>query len=138
MRSFGLAALAGALFAVGLAVGGMTAPSKVTAFLDVGGAWDPTLAFVMAAAIAVYAPVARLVRGRSRPVLDERFHWPTLHAIDARLIGGAALFGVGWGLSGYCPGPAVVALGSGAASAAVFVAALLGGVALVRLVVVDR
>jgi len=91
-----LAAAAGALFALGLVIGGMTIPAKVTGFLDVGGAWDPQLAFVMVAAIAVYAPALRWIRGR-RPLAAARFQWPTARAIDARLVGGAALFGIGWG-----------------------------------------
>jgi len=135
VRAVVLAVLAGAVFAIGLAVAGMTVPAKVTGFLDVGGAWDPTLALVMAGAIAVYAPVARIVR-RRRPLVSEQFHWPTPRAIDARLIGGAAIFGVGWGLSGYCPGPALTSIGSGAASALVFVAAMIAGIVVTR--AVDR
>jgi uncharacterized protein len=123
--------LAGAIFAIGLAVGGMTIPAKVTAFLDVGGAWDPQLAYVMVGAIAVYAPLVRVIRRRSAPRLDARFYWPEPAAVDARLIGGAMIFGVGWGLSGYCPGPALVSLASGT-SALVFVAAMLGGIAIGR------
>jgi uncharacterized protein len=136
VRAVALAVLAGAVFAIGLTVAGMTVPAKVTGFLDVGGAWDPTLALVMAGAIAVAAPLVRLVRRRSRPLASEQFHWPTPRAIDARLIGGAAIFGVGWGLSGYCPGPALTSIGSGAASALVFVAAMIAGIAAVR--AVDR
>lgn len=136
MRAVALAVLAGAVFAIGLAVSGMTVPAKVTGFLDVGGAWDPTLALVMAGAIAVYAPVVRIVRRRRRPLASEQFHWPTPRAIDARLVGGAAIFGVGWGLSGYCPGPALTSIGSGAASALVFVAAMIAGIVVAR--AVDR
>ncbi|HEY6179673.1 MAG TPA: DUF6691 family protein [Kofleriaceae bacterium] len=136
MKGAALAVFAGAVFAIGLAVGGMTIPAKVTGFLDVGGAWDPTLALVMAGAIAVYAPVVRIVRRRHRPLASEQFHWPTPRVIDARLIGGAAIFGVGWGLSGYCPGPALTSIGSGAASALVFVAAMIAGIAVTR--AVDR
>ena len=131
-----VAVLAGALFAIGLVVSGMTVPGKITAFLDVGGAWDPTLALVMLGAIAVYAPIARIVQRRRQPLLAERFHWPPLRPIDARLVGGAAIFGVGWGLSGYCPGPALTSIGSGAASALVFVAAMIAGIAITR--AVDR
>lgn len=123
----GLVAFAGgALFAVGLAVGGMTQPAKVIGFLDVTGDWDPSLIFVMAGAIAVHAIVYRLVRRRSAPFLAERFAVPTRRDLDPRLIGGAALFGVGWGLGGYCPGPGVTALVSGSAPALVFVASMLG------------
>jgi uncharacterized membrane protein YedE/YeeE len=123
-----VAVIAGAIFAVGLAIGGMTIPSKITAFLDVGGAWDPALAFVMAGALAVYAPLSRVIRRRPAPVLDARFHVPAPAAIDARLIGGAMIFGVGWGLSGYCPGPALVSLGGGGGGALVFVAAMVVGI----------
>jgi uncharacterized membrane protein YedE/YeeE len=132
VKEFALAAIAGAVFAIGLAVGGMTVPAKVTGFLDVGGAWDPTLAFVMAGAIAVYAPIARIVQRRRRPLVAERFHWPTLRAIDARLVAGAAIFGIGWGLSGYCPGPALTSIGSGATGVLVFVAAMIAGIAITR------
>jgi uncharacterized membrane protein YedE/YeeE len=132
---FALAVIAGAVFALGLAIGGMTVPSKVTGFLDVGGAWDPALALVMAGALLVYAPLLRIIRRRGRPLADEQFHWPAQRAIDARLIGGAAIFGVGWGLSGYCPGPALASLVGGASSAIVFVAAMIGGIAIARALV---
>lgn len=132
MKAFVLAALAGALFAIGLTVGGMTIPAKVTGFLDIGGAWDPQLAFVMAGAIAVYASLLRIIRRRPAPLVADRFHWPTASAIDARLIGGAALFGVGWGLSGYCPGPALISLVGGGSGAIVFVIAMIVGIAVVR------
>lgn len=130
--SVALAAAAGVLFALGLALADMTSPARVRAFLDVGGSWDGTLAFVMAGAIAVYAPVARLVRRRGRPWRAAQFHWPEHEAIDARLVAGAALFGVGWGLSGYCPGPALVALGTGGTGVLVFVATLIAGIAITR------
>jgi uncharacterized protein len=128
---FVLAALAGAVFALGLAISGMTIPARVTGFLDVGGAWDPTLAFVMAGAIAVYAPLLRIIRGRGRPVLADAFSWPTARAIDLRLIGGSAIFGVGWGLSGYCPGPALASL-AGGGTAVIFLVAMLAGIAVAR------
>lgn len=132
MKSFVLAALAGALFAAGLVVGGMTIPAKVTGFLDVGGAWDPQLAFVMAGAVAVYAAFLRIIRRRAAPFLADRFHWPAARTIDARLVGGAAVFGVGWGLSGYCPGPALASLAAGSSSVLVFVVAMIGGMAITR------
>lgn len=112
-RTVVVAAAAGVVFALGLVLADMTSPARVLAFLDLAR-WDPTLAFVMAGAIAVYAPVARLVRARPAPLLGARFHWPAPAAIDRRLLAGAALFGVGWGLAGYCPGPALVAAGTGA------------------------
>lgn len=121
---------AGALFAVGLVLAGMTQPAKVIAFLDVGGAWDPSLAFVMGGAIAVHLVGLRLVLRRRAPLLDGAFHLPMRRDLDLRLFGGAALFGVGWGLAGYCPGPGLVALGDGGATALVFVGASSVGMAL--------
>jgi len=118
-----LVALAvGLVFGAGLLVSGMTQPAKVLAFLDVTGSWDPSLMFVMASAIPVYAVVYRLALRRPRPLLSDAFVLPSRSGLDARLIGGAALFGIGWGLSGYCPGPAVVSLASGALDVVVFVA----------------
>jgi uncharacterized membrane protein YedE/YeeE len=126
-----VAAALGALFAIGLAISGMAAPGKVLGFLDATrGAWDPQLAFVMAGAIAACVAVRRFAR-RSTPLLAAEFSAPGHTAIDARLVGGAALFGVGWGLSGYCPGPALVSLSS--TSALVFSGAMIAGIALARL-----
>jgi uncharacterized membrane protein YedE/YeeE len=126
--------VAGAVFAVGLALSGMTDPGKVLGFLDVAGAWDPTLVFVMAGAVGVYTPLYALItRRRRRPLLAPAFALPAGRAIDRRLLGGAALFGVGWGLSGYCPGPALTSLGAAAAPAAVFAAAMVAGMAAWRL-----
>lgn len=105
-----VALFAGALFGLGLAVSGMMDPATVTGFLDFAGDWDPTLMFVMGGALLVSIPAVRLVLRRSRPVLADGFALPTKSAVDARLLGGAGLFGVGWGLSGFCPGPAVAAL----------------------------
>ena len=121
----------GALFAVGLALSGMTHPRKVLGFLDVTGRWDPSLALVMGGAIAVMAPIVALAQKRSRPLFAERLHEPTSHAIDGRLLGGAALFGVGWGVAGFCPGPALVSLATGALPALAFVLAMLAGIWLV-------
>jgi len=117
----------GLVFAVGLVVGGMTQPGKVIGFLDVFGAWDPSLAFVMGGAVATHAILRPLVLRRGAPVFSARFSLPTLTAIDGRLLAGAALFGVGWGIAGYCPGPAVVATGAGAKNAIVFTVAMLVG-----------
>ena len=127
------AAGAGVLFGAGLIVSGMTNPQKVLAFLDPLGKWDPSLAFVMAGAIAVHALAYRLVPKLSKPLAAHEFHVPRSRAIDPRLVLGAATFGVGWGLAGYCPGPSVVAAGSGSAGAGIFVLALLAGVAFVRM-----
>jgi hypothetical protein len=125
--------LAGLVFAIGLGVGGMTQPAKVLAFLDVTGRWDPSLALVMAGAIAVYAPVSHWALRRSAPLFASRFQVPTRRDLDASLIGGAVLFGLGWGLAGYCPGPALVSLAAGASGVVLFVAAMLAGMGLERL-----
>lgn len=122
--------LAGLVFGLGLIAAGMTDPMKVRAFLDLTGAWDPSLALVMGAAIAVGLPATLIARRRGRSWSGAPIEWPPSNAIDARLIGGGVLFGIGWGLAGLCPGPALVALGSGGGEAAIFVAAMLGGMAL--------
>lgn len=127
-RRFVTAFLSGALFAAGLVLGGMTQPSKVLGFLDLFGDWDPSLALVMGGALLVHAPLYRLIRRRSAPILEAKFYLPTRRDLDLRLIGGAALFGVGWGLGGYCPGPGLASLVSGR-EALVFVAAMIVGAA---------
>ena len=116
---------AGLVFGVGLAISGMTDPSRVIAFLDVAH-WDPTLMFVMGGAIAVHAPCVWLLRRRGRTLVG-KLELPPGAVIDARLVGGAAVFGIGWGLSGYCPGPALVSLISGSLGPVVFVAGLMMG-----------
>jgi uncharacterized membrane protein YedE/YeeE len=121
------------LFALGLGLGGMTQPTRVLAFLDVAGRWDARLALVMAGAIATYAPLYRWALGRGRPVLAPAFELPTRRDVDRRLLGGAALFGIGWGLAGLCPGPALTALGSGEPAAVAFVLAMLVGIAAQRM-----
>jgi hypothetical protein len=128
-----LASLAcGMLFGAGLAVGGMTNPAKVLAFLDVAGAWNPTLAFVMASALAVNASAYAWTRRRARPLLSEAFALPARRELDASLLGGAALFGIGWGMVGLCPGPALAGLARGEPEVAVFVAAMVVGMLLQR------
>lgn len=126
-----LAALGvGLLFAGGLALAGMTQPAKVIAFFDFSEgltSWDPSLAFVMAGGMAVYFPVFRWFSRRERPLLDVRFRLPTRKDIDGRLIGGAALFGIGWGLAGFCPGPALTSVGALSGSAVFIVLGMLGG-----------
>lgn len=123
-----LAALAsGTLFGAGLAWSGMTDPARVTGFLDVAGAWDPTLALVMIAGLSVATPAFRLILGRPRPLLDERFRLPTKTALDGPLLAGAAVFGVGWGLAGLCPGPALAGLVTGSPLVLLFVAAMVAG-----------
>jgi len=125
-----VALFAGALFGVGLAVSGMTNPARIVGFLDVAGEWDPTLMFVMGGALLVTIPAFRLILGHPRPLLADGFALPTKTALDGRLLGGAALFGIGWGLSGFCPGPAVVALVTGLLPVFLFVAAMVGGMAI--------
>lgn len=126
--SLSLAALIGALFGAGLLISGMTQPAKVIGFLDPTRGWDPSLAFVMGGAAAVYAIVFRWVRAhRSRPWLDVSFHLPTRRDLDRPLVLGAALFGIGWGLGGLCPGPGMVVAASGSVTGLAFVAAMLLG-----------
>ena len=124
-----VALFAGTLFGVGLAVSGMMNPARVVGFLDVAGEWDPTLAFVMGGALLVTIPAFRAILNRPRPVFADGFDLPTKSALDGRLLGGAALFGVGWGLSGFCPGPAVAALTTGLAPVFAFVVAMVAGMA---------
>ncbi len=127
-----VAAICGLLFAFGLGLGGMTNPLKVQAFLDVLGNWDPSLMFVMGGGIAVGFWAFRAARRRGHPILGGHFGWPSATRIDAKLVAGAAIFGIGWGLTGFCPGPALVALGSGRTDAAVTVASMVLGMLLVR------
>ena len=125
-----IAAISGLVFGIGLIASGMTDPAKVKGFLDLAGAWDPSLGLVMGGAIAVGVGAFALAKRRKRSWTGERIELSTSTVIDARLIGGGVLFGVGWGVAGYCPGPALVALGSGSASAGLFVLAMLAGMAL--------
>jgi uncharacterized membrane protein YedE/YeeE len=122
-----VAAIAGVLFGAGLLLSGMARSANVLGFLDVGGDWNPALAFVMVGAIGVHAICYRVILRRLRPIHDTRFHVPADRAIDARLLGGAAIFGVGWGISGFCPGPALISAAGGVTSALVFVGAMLLG-----------
>ena len=125
--TLGLSLVSGLLFGLGLIAGGMTQPLKVKAFLDLFGAWDPSLALVMGGAIVVGLVAFAAARKRSLAFSGEPIEWPTLTRIDTRLLLGGVLFGVGWGIAGFCPGPALVALGSGFGPAAIFVAAMLAG-----------
>jgi uncharacterized membrane protein YedE/YeeE len=118
---------AGFVFGIGLIVSQMASPAKVLGFLDLAGRWDPSLAFVMAGAIAVAVFGFALAGRRPATLLGTPFLLPTTRVIDRRLVGGALVFGVGWGLGGFCPGPALVALGAGQVKAFVFVAAMLAG-----------
>jgi uncharacterized membrane protein YedE/YeeE len=124
----------GLLFAIGLVLSGMTEPGRIMGFLDVVGVWDPSLLFVMVGAIGVFAPLYRLSLRRPRPMLAATFHVPGRATIDGRLLGGAALFGIGWGLSGFCPGPAVVSAGTLALEPVLFVLAILVGMQAFRLI----
>lgn len=123
----GAALVAGIVFGLGLIVSGMTDPAKVQNFLDLAGTWDPSLAFVMGGAVLIAFAGYRLATASGAPLFGDRFLLPTSTQIDRRLVGGAALFGVGWGLAGFCPGPAIASLYTGGVSAWIFVAAMLAG-----------
>ncbi len=122
--------LIGVLFGLGLIISGMTNPAKILVFLDIAGAWDPSLIFVMGGAVLVGLIAFYLAKNRTQSFLGGAMHIPTRRDIDRPLIIGSALFGVGWGLAGFCPGPALVSLGSGELKALVFVVAMLGGMLL--------
>ena len=128
------ALLAGLVFGFGLILSGMVNPAKVLAFLDLAGAWDPSLALVMVGAIGVAFPAFRWLAGRSRSVFAEPLHLPTRRDIDKPLVLGSLGFGVGWGLAGLCPGPALVALGALRFEAVLFVAAMLAGMGLYEVI----
>ena len=124
------AGLVGLVFGLGLILGGMTNPAKVIGFLDLAGAWDPSLGLVMGGAMVVAAVAFKVAKRRARSVLGATLQIPQSRVIDKRLILGSLAFGAGWGLAGFCPGPALVSVASGAAEALVFVAAMLAGMAL--------
>ena len=128
-----LALACGLLFGAGLVVSDMINPARVLAFLDVAGDWDPALAFVMGGALIPSLTAYAVRRRLERPLLDDRFHVPTNRQIDARLVGGAVIFGLGWGLVGLCPGPAFAALFSGKWQVPVFIVSMLAGMALYRM-----
>jgi len=134
MTALVTAFVSGMIFSIGLGISGMTQPAKVTAFLDFTGNWDPSLACVMIGAIAVHAILYRVIRRRPTPLFASAFSIPTRQDIDPRLLGGSALFGIGWGLGGFCPGPAVTSLASGHLSVVLFVAAMIGGMSLYKIV----
>ncbi len=119
--------LAGLLFGAGLVISGMADPEKVLAFLTLDRRWNPSLAVVMASALAVTLPGYAWLRRRQAPLLGGRFEQPAQRAIDGRLLGGALLFGLGWGLAGYCPGPAIVSAGLGQSGALLFLPAMIAG-----------
>ncbi|WP_431025688.1 DUF6691 family protein [Halomonas sp. H5] len=124
--------IAGLLFGLGLAISGMTDPARVLGFLDIAGAWDPTLMFVLGGAVLTTFIGYRLVWRRGAPLVGNAFRLPTRQDIDARLIAGSALFGIGWGLSGYCPGPAFASLGGLTMPLAAMLLAMLAGWFLAR------
>ena len=122
-----LATLSGLIFGLGLIASGMTNPYKVRSFLDITGNWDPSLALVMGGAIAITSLAFFAARRRTHAFSGDALEWPSKTGIDARLLVGGALFGVGWGLAGFCPGPAIVAMGAGIQDAWIFGAAMLVG-----------
>ena len=125
--------ISGLVFGIGLIVSGMANPAKVLGFLDLAGRWDPSLALVMAGAIAVGGMGFAFARRRRVTLLGTPMQLPTARDIDRRLVGGSLLFGVGWGLAGFCPGPAIVALGAGEMKALVFVVAMIAGMGIYEL-----
>jgi uncharacterized membrane protein YedE/YeeE len=124
------AGLSGLVFGFGLALSGMLDPARVLGFLDVFGAWNPSLAFVLGGAVATASIGAWLSRRLPRPAFDESFHLPQTREIDGKLLGGAAIFGVGWGMAGLCPGPAVASITLGVPATLVFLVAMLAGMAI--------
>jgi uncharacterized protein len=127
-----VAVACGVVFATGLGISGMTDPAKVIGFLDVFGRWDPSLGFVMVGAIGVHLGAARWALRAARPLGANHFVLPSTNTVDARLVGGSALFGLGWGATGYCPGPALVDLVAPSQGLVTFVAAMLAGIAAFR------
>lgn len=128
-----MAFVTGLIFGLGLILSGMTDPSKVIGFLDLAGKWDPSLAFVMGGAVLVASIGFHFAKGRTRAILGDAMRLPTATQIDRRLVLGGLAFGAGWGLSGYCPGPALASLAQGGAKPLIFVAAMLAGMAIYEL-----
>ncbi|MDR5018838.1 YeeE/YedE thiosulfate transporter family protein [Yersinia rochesterensis] len=126
--------LAGVVFGLGLIIAGMANPAKVLGFLDIAGSWDPSLALVMAAAVAIATLGFGWAKKRKTSLLGQPFQLPTSTRIDRRLIGGSVLFGIGWGLAGICPGPALVLLGAGIYKGVIFAAAMVAGMAIFSLI----
>ena len=121
---------AGTVFGLGLAMSGMLDPARVRGFLDIFGAWDPSLAFVLGGAVTVALAGMAVLRRLRRPAFDEGFHLPATSPIDRRLVLGSAIFGIGWGMAGFCPGPALASLSLGLAPVVLFVVAMLAGMTL--------
>lgn len=133
MQKVLIAGLIGLIFGTGIAVSGMANPAKVLNFFDFAGTWNPSLAFVMGGALVVTAIGYFFILKRPAPVFDRTFHLPTRKDVDAPLLAGSAVFGIGWGISGFCPGGSIPALGLGEPDALIFVAAMVGGLVLARL-----
>jgi len=129
-----MALITGLVFGIGLIVAGMTNPAKVLGFLDLAGRWDPSLALVMAGAILVALPAFRIAAKRRQSLLGEPMHLPTATRIDRRLVLGSLAFGAGWGLAGFCPGPALASLATGAVQPLIFCAAMLAGMGIFELI----
>jgi uncharacterized protein len=134
MPALALALLTGLVFGTGIALSGMINPAKVLNFFDIAGTWDPSLAFVMGGALIVTAIGYRFVLKSPRPLFDRQFHLPTRKDIDMSLLAGSAVFGIGWGIAGFCPGGSIPALGLMQTDAAIFVAAMVAGIAITRAV----
>lgn len=133
MKKQALAALlSGALFSLGLGLSGMTQPDKVMGFLDFTGAWEPALLFVMGGAVMVYFATFRLIARRKAPLFAPQFLIPSRQDVTGRLLAGAGLFGIGWGLAGFCPGPAIVSAGTGSTDVLLFLVSMIGGMLLYR------
>lgn len=132
LRSLIVALLAGLLFGLGLGISEMLSPSRVLGFLDIFGLWDPTLLFVMGGALLVTFPAFRMARHMQGPLFDSKFALPTRKDIDAKLVQGAVLFGIGWGLVGLCPGPAITGLASLNTQVLLFFVAMVGGMLLYK------
>ena len=122
----------GVVFALGLGLSQMTNPNKVLSFLDFFGEWDPSLAFVMGAALGINVFLFRVILKRDRPLFDTRFHLPEYQRVDTRLVAGSAIFGLGWGIAGFCPGAAIAAIPTGVTSVLLFLASMAGGMLLFR------
>jgi uncharacterized membrane protein YedE/YeeE len=131
MRLF-ITYLIGLIFGTGIAISGMANPAKVLNFFDIAGTWDPSLIFVMGGALVTTFIGYRLVFGRTQPILADQFQVPSNRALDARLLGGSAVFGIGWGIAGFCPGGALPALGTGRLEVVFFVAAVIVGILIAK------
>jgi uncharacterized protein len=138
MRPLISAFLSGLLFSIGLGLSGMTEPANVIGFLDIAGHWDFRLAFVMGGAIAVHAALRPFIHKQQRPLFAEKFPSFSVSRVDPKLLAGGALFGVGWGLGGYCPGPALTSLASGAQQVLIFVPAMFAGMYLAQVLQTRR